>query len=103
MSVVNTIKQVTAEAIKELFGVEINAADITVNATKPEFEGDYTVVLFSLIKQLRRSPDVAGNELGNYLLKNHSGLFGAFNVIKGFLNLVITDSYWIDFLQKNYN
>jgi arginyl-tRNA synthetase len=103
MSVVTTIKQLTAEAIKEVFQVKINAADITVNATKPEFEGDYTVVLFSLMKQLRRSPDVAGNELGNYLLKNHSGLFGAFNVIKGFLNLVIKDSYWIDFLQKNYS
>ncbi len=103
MSIVDTIKQVAAEAIKKVFRVEINAADIAVNATKPEFEGDYTIVLFSLIKQLKKAPDVAGNELGNYLLQNHFDLFSAFNVIKGFLNLVIPDTYWIDFLQKNYN
>src|SRR6476660_2618884 len=103
MSVVDTIKQITAESIIEVFKVEVIPADIAVNITKPEFEGDYTVVLFSLIKQLRKAPDVAGNELGNYLLKNHPGLFRTFNVIKGFLNLVIADSYWIEFLQKNYN
>ncbi len=103
MSIVDTIKQVAAEAIKKVFRVEINAADIAVNATKPEFEGDYTIVLFSLIKQLKKAPDVAGNELGNYLLQNHFDLFSAFNVIKGFLNLVIADSYWINFLQENYN
>jgi len=103
MSVVDTIKQITAEAIKKVFNVEISASDIAINMTKPEFEGDYTVVLFSLVKQLRKAPDVAGNELGNLLLKNHPGLFKSFNVIKGFLNLVITDSYWIEFLQKNYD
>jgi len=103
MSVVDTIKQITAESIIEVFKVEVIPADIAVNITKPEFEGDYTVVLFSLIKQLRKAPDVAGNELGNYLLKNHPDLFRTFNVIKGFLNLVIADSYWIEFLQKNYN
>src|SRR5689334_10640668 len=103
MSVVDTIKQITAEAIKNVFSVEVTADNIAVNITKPEFEGDYTVVLFSLVKQLRKAPDVAGNELGNYLLKNYPALFKSFNVIKGFLNLVIADSYWIEFLQKNYN
>jgi arginyl-tRNA synthetase len=103
MSVVNTIKQVTAEAIKQVFQVEINTEDIAVNITKPEFEGDYTVVLFSLIKLLKKAPDIAGTQLGNYLLKKHSGLFSSFNVIKGFLNIVIADNYWIEFLRKEYN
>jgi arginyl-tRNA synthetase len=102
MSVVDTIKQIAAEAIKKVFKVEIIPADIAINITKPEFEGDYTVVLFSLVKQLRKAPDVAGSELGNYLLKNYPNLFGSFNVIKGFLNLVIADSYWLELLQTNY-
>jgi len=103
MSVVNTIKAAAAKAIGDVFKLEINSSDITVNATKPEFEGDYTVVLFSLIKQIKRSPEVAGKELGENLLKNNTYLFSSYNVIKGFLNLVIADKYWIDFLQQNHH
>jgi arginyl-tRNA synthetase len=103
MSIVNTIKEAAAKAINDVFKLEINSSDITVNATKPEFEGDYTVVLFSLIKQIKRSPEVAGKELGEYLLQNNTYLFSSYNVIKGFLNLVIANKYWIEFLEQNYN
>lgn len=103
MSVVTQIKKVTALAIKELFTVELTENDIQVNATKPEFEGDYAVVLFGFIKQLKKSPDALGNEIGGYLVQNNPGLFKGYNVIKGFLNLVIADSYWLGFLQENYN
>lgn len=102
MSVVTKIKESAAAAIKALYNVDVNANDITVNATKPEFEGDYTIVIFSLVKQLRKAPDVAGSELGNYLVQNNAELFTSFNVIKGFLNLVVTDKYWISFLSENY-
>ena len=101
MSVVSIIKQAAAKAISDVYQVEIDPVNITVSATKPEFEGDYTIVLFSLVKQLRKSPDAAGVELGNYLLQQDTELFSSFNVIKGFLNLVITDSYWINFLKAN--
>lgn len=103
MSVVELIKQAAVKAINEVYKVEVEPANITVSTTKPEFEGDYTIVLFSLVKQFRKSPDAAGQELGNYLLQQHSDLFSSFNVIKGFLNLVITDAFWVDFLQKNYS
>ncbi|MBG9377937.1 arginine--tRNA ligase [Panacibacter sp. DH6] len=103
MSIVIKIKEAASEAIKALYNVEIAAKDITVNATKPEFEGDYTIVIFSLIKQLRKAPDVAGNELGTYLTQHHANLFGSFNVIKGFLNLVVADQYWLQFLTNNYS
>ncbi len=103
MSVVSIIKQAAAKAISDVYKVEIDPVNITVSATKPEFEGDYTIVLFSLVKQLRKSPDAAGVELGNYLLQQDTELFSSFNVIKGFLNLVITDSYWINFLKANYS
>lgn len=103
MSVADQIKAVTVKAIKELYAVELTENNILVNATKPEFEGDYTVVLFAFVKQLKRSPDALGNELGNHLIKNHSELFTSFNIIKGFLNLVVADNYWIQFLQNQHN
>jgi len=74
-----------------------------VNATKPEFEGDYTVVLFAFVKQLKKSPDALGQELGSYLVANNPRLFSGFNVIKGFLNLSVTGNFWIDFLQSQYD
>ncbi|MEP6845352.1 MAG: arginine--tRNA ligase [Panacibacter sp.] len=103
MSVINQIKVAAASAIKILYNVEIDATGITVNATKTEFDGDYTIVLFSLVKQLRKAPDAAGNEIGSYLTEKNADLFTSFNVIKGFLNLVISDSYWISFLTASDN
>src|SRR5262249_48157727 len=58
---------------------------------------------FSFIKQLKKSPEQLGNEIGEALLKNNPGLFDSYNVIKGFLNLVITDNFWVSFVQHNYN
>ncbi len=103
MSVVTQIKLATATAIKELYGIEIEENHLLVNATKPEFEGNYTVVLFAFVKQLKKSPELLGRELGDYLVKNNSDLFSSFNVIKGFLNLSIEDSYWNYFLQYHFN
>ncbi len=101
MSVVAQIKDAAAKAVKELYRLEIKAGDITVNATKPEFEGDYTVVLFAWVKELKKSPDVLGNEIGAWLLEKNGSLFSAFNVIKGFLNLAVADTYWQQFLHQN--
>jgi arginyl-tRNA synthetase len=64
--------------------------------------GDYTVVLFSLVKLLKQSPDAIGNQLGNTLISSYPNLFTQFNIIKGFLNLSIADSYWTDLLQKQH-
>lgn len=75
--------------------------DFQVNQTKPEFEGDYTVVLFSLVKQLKKSPDAIGNELGQKLIADNPQLFTAYNLIKGFLNLSISDAFWTGFLTQN--
>lgn len=103
MSITLQIKKATTQAIKELYQIEFEANNILINATKPEFEGDYTVVLFAFVKQLKKSPEVLGNEIGEYLVKNNTSLFTSFNVIKGFLNLVVADNYWIDFLQQNHS
>ncbi|HEX6333515.1 MAG TPA: arginine--tRNA ligase, partial [Flavisolibacter sp.] len=77
-----------------------SAPDILINQTKPEFEGDYTVVLFALIKQLRKSPEQLGQELGAYLVEQHRDLFTGFNVIKGFLNLSVGDPFYHQFLAN---
>ena len=102
MSIVNEIKPLVVKALKELYGQDFGESDLTINSTKPEFEGDYTLVLFSFVKQLKKSPEALGKEIGEALIKNHAGLFTSFNVIKGFLNLTIAGSYWTGFLQKNY-
>jgi len=102
MSIVNEIKPIVVKTLKELYDQDFREADLTVNITKPEFEGDYTLVLFSFVKQLKKSPEGLGKEIGEALIKNNSTLFTSFNVIKGFLNLTIAGSYWTGFLQKNY-
>src|SRR5688572_13729840 len=89
-------------ALEKLYSLAIEEKDIQINETKPEFEGDYTLVLFSFIKQLKKSPEQLGKEIGDELLKSNPALFSSYNVIKGFLNLVVKDEYWIKFLHKNY-
>ena len=93
------IKERTAKALDNLYGAGSNASDVMVNQTKPEFEGDYTVVLFSLIKQLKKSPEVLGNEIGEYLVSHNKDLFTSYNIIKGFLNLSVADSFFIEHLS----
>ncbi|MDX1936723.1 MAG: arginine--tRNA ligase, partial [Flavihumibacter sp.] len=103
MAVTSVIQEKVMSALGSLYGGNFEAGSFQLNQTKPEFEGDYTVVLFSLVKQLKKSPDGLGNELGQHLVANNPHLFTAYNVIKGFLNLTIADGYWVTLLQQNYN
>ena len=103
MSIVSTIQQTVISSLSALYNQPFTEKDFQVNQTKPEFEGDYTVVLFSLVKSLKLSPDAIGTALGNDLVSKNAERFTGFNIIKGFLNLSIADSYWTDLLQKNYN
>src|SRR5580658_9279653 len=102
MDIINQIKAATLQVLLTNYQFLPENGDISINETKPEFEGDYTVVLFSLVKPLRRSPEVLGHELGLALVRERPDLFGAYNVIKGFLNLTIADSRWLAFLGENY-
>src|SRR4051794_25131713 len=103
MSIVSTIQKSAKESLSALFNQDFTEKDFQVSQTKPEFEGDYTVVLFSLVKSLRLSPDNLGNQLGQKMIADSPGLFTGYNIIKGFLNLNIADSFWISLLQENYN
>src|SRR5688572_14086194 len=102
MRIVPMIQEAVSQEIQNLYEVTLNAADIQVSETKPDFEGDYTVVLFALTKPLKKAPDKIGNELGKKIITGNPKLFSSFNVIKGFLNLSISDQYWTDFLHTHY-
>ena len=103
MSIVNTIQKNASAALTVLYNQSFTDKDFQINLTKPEFEGDYTIVLFALVKSLRQSPVVIGTALGDYLTKNYPELFSSFNIISGFLNLTITEKYWSALLQSNYS
>jgi arginyl-tRNA synthetase len=96
------IREKAIEAIEVLYQQVFSSKDFQVNPTKPEFSGDYTIVMFSLIKPLRISPDKLGTELGEYLIKHNNNLFTEYSIIKGFLNLTIHNSYLIKLLNVHY-
>jgi len=103
MSVVDQIKAAASATIKTLYQVDMQPQEVLVNATKPEFEGDYTVVLFALVKQLKKSPDALGEEMGKALLEANPSLFSGYNIIKGFLNLSVADNFWLQFLDQSFS
>ena len=103
MNIVSVIQQAVIKSLQSIYSQDFTEKDFQINQTKPEFEGDYTVVLFSLVKSLKTSPDAIGNELGNHLVSQENSLFAAYNIIKGFLNLTVKDEFWITLLDKNYN
>ncbi len=95
------LKELAQKALQDLYGFEAMPDQITLNETKPEFEGDYTIVLFQFVKQLRKSPEEIGRQTGEWMLTNSDGNITAFNVIKGFLNLSVAEDFWINFLKQN--
>ena len=103
MSIVQSLQAAAVNSLNNLYNQAFTEKDFQINLTKPEFVGDYTVVLFSLLKKIGKSPDALGEELGNALIKNYPTLFSGFNIIKGFLNLSVADDFWLQLLHKNYN
>ena len=103
MSIADQIRTASIKTIETLYSLTIDDKSIQVNETKPEFEGDYTLVLFAFIKQLKKSPEQLGKEIGDHLVSNNPDLFYNYNVIKGFLNLTVKDIYWTAFLEENYS
>ena len=96
------IREKAIIAVNKIYGITLSEKDFQVNPTKPEFEGDYTIVLFSLIKTLKTNPEHLGNILGEELVKEIPDLFVSYNIIKGFLNLTINPDYLIRILNAHY-
>ena len=98
MKIETLIAQKAVIAIKELYGQEIDAATVQVQKTKHEFEGHLTIVVFPYLKMSRKGPEQTATEIGTWLRENVEEI-SSYNVIKGFLNLVISSSVWVDMLN----
>lgn len=93
MNLNQNIKSKAIETIQSIF--DLNVETIEIQQTKPEFEGDVTLVLFPLVKLLKENPQVLGTKIGENLIKD-STIFKSFNIISGFLNLVISDESYLN-------
>lgn len=89
------ISAAVISAVRELYGLEVK--EVQLQKTRAEFAGDVTVVVFPFVKAARKTPEMVGQELGERL-KSVSPLISDFNVVKGFLNISINRSYWLDVL-----
>jgi len=96
----NTLSKLLSESVKSLYNAELPSNLAQVQKTRAEFEGDYTIVVFPLLRMSKKNPEQTANEIGEFL-KNASEIVDGFNVVKGFLNLSISDSYWLDFFNGN--
>ena len=98
MSIETIIQNAVASAVKALYGVEVTPESVVPQATRKEFEGNLTVVVFPWVKAARKAPEAVGAEIGQWLVDNEPAV-ARFNVVKGFLNLVIEPLFWNGVLQ----
>ncbi|MDD3787385.1 MAG: arginine--tRNA ligase [Petrimonas sp.] len=99
MNIENILQNAVIGAIKELYGADVDAPQITLQKTKKEFKGHYTLVTFPLLKISRKNPEQTAQEIGAYLA-DKSPVIAEFNVIKGFLNLSIASEVWVNLLEN---
>ena len=92
------LKQHILQAVQELYNVSLE--NVELQQTKKEFVGDVTLVVFSLLRHIKGNPVQIGEQIGTYLKEKVGNLVTDFNVIKGFLNLVIADTYYLNFLKE---
>ncbi len=99
MNLNDIITRATLEAVEALYGAKAEPRMVQLQATRREFEGNITVVTFPLAKLSHKAPDATATELGEYLVE-HTEAVERFNVVKGFLNLVVSADYWLDVLRR---
>ena len=93
MSIDNIIAGAVARAVNELYGIDTPADKIVPQATRKEFEGNLTVMVFPWVKAARKTPEAVGQEIGTWLVENEAAV-EKFNVVKGFLNLTVSPRFW---------
>ena len=98
MKIETQIAAAVAAALKELYGVEIGAGEVALEKTKKEFEGHYTFVVFPYLRASKKKPEVTAQEVGEYVAE-HTDAVASFNVIKGFLNMVVAPEKWVELLS----
>ena len=93
------ISTLAKAAVKALYGVEAEDSQIQLQKTRPEFEGNITLVVFPFVKIARKAPAQVAAEIGEWLMANGEELIAKYNAVQGFLNLSISDAFWIDQLK----
>lgn len=99
MSLESLLTQHIKTAVKELYSIEATDAQIQLQKTRPEFEGNITLVVFPFVKAARKAPAQVANEIGEQLLASADSPVAKYNAVQGFLNLVINDAFWIKQLE----
>ncbi len=99
MTIENIIAEGVVKAVKELYGADVEPKLVAPSATKKEFEGDLTVVVFPLLKISRKAPDATATEIGEWIVKNIDAV-ERFNVVKGFLNITVSPAFWLGLLHE---
>ena len=99
MNIEKELQLLIIKAIDKLYSAEVNESQITLQKTKKEFTGNYTLVTFPLLRISKKSPEQTGQEIGESLIAN-STFIESFNVIKGFLNLSLSSSVWLKTLKE---
>ena len=103
MNLQNSLSEQIKSAFKTLFNLQLESVEY--QATRKDFEGDITVVTFPMLRLVKMNPEELGKQLGHYLVQNSEQVIG-FNVLKGFLNLILSDAYYLDVfktIQSNPN
>ena len=99
MKIEDILSQSVIDGVKALYGQEVPASMVQISKTKKEFEGHLTLVVFPFLKMSKKKPEDTAQEIGEYL-KQNSSLVASFNVVKGFLNIVISSESWIELLDE---
>src|ERR1043166_6592901 len=100
MQVENILSTKVSEAVKSLYHSDFPTDKIIFQKTNQEFEGDITLVVFPFVKLSKKSPEETAKQLGEFL-QAHVGEVEKFNVVKAFLNIVISKKFWLDFFKKS--
>ena len=98
-SLEQNISNLAKAAVKALYGVDAEDSQIQLQKTRPEFEGNITLVVFPFVKLARKAPAQVAEEIGQQLIANGQGLVAKYNAVQGFLNLVIDDAFWVKQLE----
>ena len=93
------LKEKIKEAVKIIYNSEVADDLIQIQETRKDFKGDFTLVVFPLLRFSKNTPENTGETIGNYLIDKFPAVSG-YNVIKGFLNLEISDAWWVEFFVK---
>jgi len=100
MQIEQKLTQAVIAAVKDLYGQDVPESLVQLGATKREFEGHLTLIVFPFLKMSRKKPEDTAQEIGQYLVTRLPDVVARFNVIKGFLNLVIADACWVSLLNE---